>query len=68
VRINLLYLSISLLLCTGKSREVRLFLGKSRVGIGHSVYTRSENALSGEGCGLRRLRKKCPFEAKPSLS
>jgi hypothetical protein len=25
---------------------VRLFLGKSRAGIGHSVYTRSENALA----------------------
>jgi hypothetical protein len=35
-----------LLLCTGKCREVRLFLEKSRVGIGHSVYTGSENALT----------------------
>jgi hypothetical protein len=38
--------AFSLLLCTGKCREVRLFLGKSRAGIGHSVYTRSENALA----------------------
>jgi hypothetical protein len=36
----------SLLLCTGKRREVRLFLRKSHVGSGCSVCTRSENALA----------------------
>src|SRR5271156_3951904 len=33
------------LLCTGECGEVRLFLRKSRVGMGCSVCTRSENAL-----------------------
>jgi hypothetical protein len=37
--------ALSLLLCTGEGSEVRLFLRKSRAGIGHSLYTRSENAL-----------------------
>ena len=37
--------AFSLLLCTVKRREVRLFLRKSHVGSGSSVYTRSENAL-----------------------
>jgi hypothetical protein len=36
----------SLLLCAGERSEVRLFLRKSRDGIGHSVYTESENALA----------------------
>jgi hypothetical protein len=38
--------AFSLLLSTGKRGEVRLFLRKSRVGIGCSVCTRSENALA----------------------
>ena len=38
--------AFSLLLCTGECGEVRLFLRKSRVGIGCSVCTRSENALA----------------------
>ena len=38
--------AFSLLLCTVKPREVRLFLRKSHVGSGCSVYTRSENALA----------------------
>ena len=38
--------AFSLLLCTVKRREVRLFLRKSHVGSGCSVYTRSENALA----------------------
>jgi hypothetical protein len=38
--------AFSLLLCTAKRREVRLFLRKSHVGSGCSVYTRSENALA----------------------
>ena len=37
--------AFSLLLCTVKRREVRLFLRKSHVGSGCSVCTRSENAL-----------------------
>jgi hypothetical protein len=36
--------AFSLLLCTVRFSEVRLFLKKSRVGSGCSVYTRSENA------------------------
>ena len=39
--------AFSLLLCTGKRREVWLFLRKSHVGSGCSVCTRSENALIG---------------------
>ena len=35
-----------LLLCTGYCTEMWLFLRKSRTGIGHFVYTRSENALA----------------------
>lgn len=38
--------AFSLLLCTVKRREVRLFLRNSHVGSGCSVYTRSENALA----------------------
>ena len=38
--------AFSLLLCTVKRREVRLFLRKSHVGSGCSVYTKSENALA----------------------
>jgi hypothetical protein len=38
--------AFSLLLCTAKRREVRLFLRKSHVGSGYSVYIRSENALA----------------------
>jgi len=37
--------AFSLLLCTGKCSEVRLFLRKSRAEAGCPVYTRSENAL-----------------------
>ena len=37
--------AFSLLLCSGERREVRLFLRKSRDGIGHSVSTKRENAL-----------------------
>jgi hypothetical protein len=43
--------AFSLLLCTGKCSEVRLFLRKSRDGIGCVVYTRSENAVGGQLCG-----------------
>jgi hypothetical protein len=39
--------AFSLLLCTGKCSEVRLFLRKSRAEAGCPVYTRSENALVG---------------------
>jgi hypothetical protein len=42
--------AFSLLLCTGKRREVRLFLRKSHVGSGCSVCTRSENAIA-QGVG-----------------
>jgi hypothetical protein len=38
--------AFSLLPCTGKSGEVRLFLRKSRAEIGCPVYTRSENAIT----------------------
>src|SRR5271155_1603759 len=38
--------AFSLLLCTGKRREVWLFLRKSHVGSGCSVCTRSETALT----------------------
>jgi len=41
--------AFSLLLCTGKSREVRLFLRKSRAKRGCPVGTRSENALADLG-------------------
>src|SRR5271156_4124680 len=37
--------AFSLLLCTGKGGEVRLFLRKSRVEGGCPVCTRSENAI-----------------------
>ena len=37
--------AFSLLLCIGECSEVRLFLRKSRAGIGCFVYTRSENAV-----------------------
>ena len=38
--------AFSLLRCTVKRREVRLFLRKSHLRSGCSVYTRSENALA----------------------
>src|SRR5271168_1832874 len=41
--------AFSLLLCTGKSGEVRLFLRKSRDGSGCSVNTRSETAVVDAG-------------------
>jgi hypothetical protein len=37
--------AFSLLLCAVRFSEVRLFLRKSHVGSGGSVYTRSENAV-----------------------
>jgi hypothetical protein len=55
-----------LLLCTGKCREVRLFLGKSRAGIGHSVYTRSENALADFVAPVcRKQRPRTPTSGVP---
>jgi hypothetical protein len=49
--------AFSLLLDTGESRDVRLFLGKSRVGSGCPVYTRSENGLVGKICHVLRRRR-----------
>jgi hypothetical protein len=48
--------AFSLLLCTVKRREVRLFLGKSHVGSGRSVCTRSENASPSTGAAPHRAQ------------
>src|SRR5665213_3016268 len=47
--------AFSLLLCTVKLSEVRLFLRKSHVGSRCSVYTRSENAAAELSFGMRAV-------------